>query len=119
MAEHFAKQEAQWEWERKEKDEHNGHVEKSLDNIEMLLSQQVSATQAAAGALQHVVRIAEAFVRRSSLEVMANMPTAPPEYNPLPKKWRKKLMQDKGEGGSGEKGKEKEKEGEDGDKEVE
>jgi hypothetical protein len=106
MAEHFAKQEAQWEWERKERDAHNG----SLDNIERLLMQQATVTQVSAGALQHMARITDAFIHWNGPETMVFMLVALPDYIPLLKRWRKRSTQDKGEGGSGEKGKEKEKE---------
>jgi hypothetical protein len=118
--EFLVEQRAQWEWERKEKELHDGHVEKSFDNIEKLLGQQVLASQASAGALQHMARIMENFVRRSSPDFMATMPAGPPEYIPISSRWKKKKpaeKDDKEEGGSG--GKEKEKEGEGGNKEGE
>ncbi|KAJ7880422.1 hypothetical protein B0H13DRAFT_2345640 [Mycena leptocephala] len=118
--EFLVEQRAQWEWERKEKELHDGHVEKSFDNIEKLLGQQVLASQASAGALQHMARMLESFVRRSSPDFMATMPAGPPEYIPIASRWKKKKTadkEDKGEGGSGSKEKEKEDEG--GDKEGE
>ncbi|KAJ7823844.1 hypothetical protein B0H13DRAFT_2375879 [Mycena leptocephala] len=120
VEEFLVEQRAQWEWKRKEKELHDGHVEKSFDNIEKLLGQQVLASQASAGALQHMARMLEAFVRRSSPDFMSAMPVGPPEYLPISSRWKKKKpadKEDKEEGGSG--GKEKEKEGEGGDKEGE
>ncbi|KAJ7802976.1 hypothetical protein B0H13DRAFT_2389285 [Mycena leptocephala] len=117
VEEFLVEQRAQWEWERKERESHDGYVEKSFDNIEKLLGQQVLASQVSAGALQHMAQIMENFVRQSSLDFMATMPAGPLEYMPLPTRWKKKKTADKDEGGSG--GKEKEKEGEGGDKEGE
>ncbi|KAJ7795376.1 hypothetical protein B0H13DRAFT_2393069, partial [Mycena leptocephala] len=113
VEEFLVEQRAQWKWERKEKELHDGHVEKSFDNIEKLLGQQVLASQASAGALQHMVRMLESFVRRSSPDFIATMPAGPPEYLPILSRWKKKKTadkEDKEEGGSG--GKEKEKEDE-------
>jgi hypothetical protein len=117
VEEFLVEQRAQWKWERKERESHNGYVEKSFDNIEKLLGQQVLASQASAGALQHMARIMEAFIRWGSPDFMATMPAGPPEYLPIASRWKKKKTADKEEGGSG--GKEKEKEGEGGDKEGE
>jgi hypothetical protein len=114
IEEFLVEQRVQWEWERKERESHGGYIEKSFDNIEKLLGQQVLASQASAGALQHIARLMEAFVRRSSPDFMTSMPAGPPEYIPLAPRWKKKKTADKDEGGSG--GKEKEKEGEGGDK---
>ncbi|KAJ7882475.1 hypothetical protein B0H13DRAFT_2344683 [Mycena leptocephala] len=88
--EFLVEQRAQWEWERKEKELHDGHVEKSFDNIEKLLGQQVLASQASAGALQHMARMLEAFVRRSSPDFMTAMPAGPPDYIPISSRWKKK-----------------------------
>ncbi|KAJ7903122.1 hypothetical protein B0H13DRAFT_2335287 [Mycena leptocephala] len=110
VEEYMVEQRAQWEWERKERESHDGFVEKSFDNLERLLGQQVLTSQASAGALQHMARIMEAFVRRSSPDFMTSMPAGPLEYIPLQPRWKKKKTVDKDEGGSG--GKEKEKEGE-------
>jgi hypothetical protein len=110
IEEFLVEQRVQWEWERKER-------EWSFDNIEKLLGQQVLTSQASAGALQHMARIMEAFIRRSSPDFMTTMPAGPLEYIPLAPRWKKKKTADKDEGGSG--GKEKEKEGEGGDKEGE
>ena len=113
VGEYMVEQRAQWEWERKERESNDGYVEKSFDNIEKLLHQQALASQASAGALQHIAGLMEAFVRRSSPDFMNSMPAGPPEYIPLPPRWKKKKSADKGEGGSGGKEKEKEGEGED------
>jgi hypothetical protein len=80
VEEFLVEQGAQWEWERKERESHNGYVEKSFNNIERLLGQQVLASQVSARALQHMACIMEAFVRRSSPDFMTSMPAGPPEY---------------------------------------
>ncbi|KAJ7855352.1 hypothetical protein B0H13DRAFT_1903178 [Mycena leptocephala] len=58
VEEFLVEQRAQWEWERKERG---------------------VPQRASAGALQHMARIMEAFVRRSSPDFMTSMPAGPPE----------------------------------------
>ncbi|KAJ7816903.1 hypothetical protein B0H13DRAFT_2380037 [Mycena leptocephala] len=90
VEEFLVEQRAQWKWERKERESHDRYVEKSFDNIEKLLGQQVLASQASTRALQHMARMMEAFVRRSSSDFMAAMPAGPPEYLPIASRWKKK-----------------------------
>jgi hypothetical protein len=85
--------------------EHDNAVEKSLESLVKAVNTQGAAIQAAAGALQRLSGVSEAFVRRNSPETMGFLPTDPPNYLSLRGGWRK-MAKDKGEGGSGLKGKE-------------